>query len=89
MGKVKYVVHYGVPFNVRQKSFETEYEAKSFIASHIFADSRFCRLEKVIEMDIDFSYAPHYEMPTKDLRDKMFNYGLIKYAELEEVVMGE
>ena len=82
MGNIRYVVNYGAPFNIRSRTFKTEYEAKVFIREHIFGDRRFCSLEKVEELDVDFEYMPHYEIEDRELQDKMFHNGIIERGKL-------
>ena len=36
MSDVKYVVHYGVPFDEKQKSFDSKEQAEKFINDHVF-----------------------------------------------------
>lgn len=80
----KYIVTYGVPFNIRTRSFKTEYDAKKFISEHVFEDSRYCRLEKVEELNADFKYVPYYKVKDRELSHRLFEYGIIKKQSLEE-----
>ena len=78
----RYLVHYGVPFNIRCKSFDTEAEARCFIREHVFGDSRYCRLEKVEELNADFTYINHWEVTNKDVSRKLFDRGIAKKEEV-------
>ena len=83
---VKYEVTYGVPFDVRSKTFQTEQEARQFIADNMFGDGRFCSLRKIETLEADFEIVNHYEFFQNELRDKMFNTGIVSRTALREVI---
>ena len=84
MGKIRYIVHYGAPFAIQSKKFDTEHEARKFIASCVFGDLRYCRLEKVEELEANFDYMEHYKIKDKKLSDEMFKWGIVSKSRLKE-----
>lgn len=81
--KKRYLVHYGVPFNIKCRSFSTEAEARNFIREHVFADSRYCRLEVVEELDVHFEYVNHWEVDDAKVSRKLFDIGIAKREEVK------
>jgi len=79
----RYLVHYGVPFNVKCRQFDTEVEARKFIQEHVFSDIRYCRLEKVEELIEDFAFVNHWDAKDVEVGRKLFETGIAKKEELE------
>ena len=79
MEKIYYVVEYGTSFYHKSKKFDTEREARQFIAEHVFADSRSFSFKKVEELqaDVDFRDWNHPDFKDrKDVQAELFDHGI-------------
>lgn len=85
MSKIKYEVHYGVPFNLSVAQFSTLEEAKEFISNHVFGESRFCYVQKVEDIDVEFKFTNYWNLEKAE-GDKMFKSGIITIDEYNKSI---
>lgn len=78
---VRYVLHYGAPFNTQTKTFRNKADLAAFLREHVFSDPRYCSVEEVRTLDVNFNFVDDTKVKDKELHDKLFHKG---YATLEE-----
>ena len=79
--KTYYVVEWGVAFNHHERHFDKEWEAKEFIATHLFGDSCYCSFKKVEVLNADFEFKDFYDSSLNDrpeAQDGLFHNGICK-----------
>ena len=74
--EIRYIVHYGAPFNIQKKTFDNRAQALNFVRSHVFSDARFCYAEEVRPMEMPFEFVDDTAMKDPALRRKLFERGI-------------